>query len=112
MPTAADVAVICTNLREMNGNRPVFADAIDSVFVFPLMHIRFIEIAPGTMEQTVDDERPQLQTSVAPVPVAEPDEAEIDDSAPGPRRSRHNSGGSVRRGGGRLGEEPVLDRTT
>lgn len=46
---------MCTNLRELNGKRPVFADAIDSVFVFPLVHIRFIEISAGTVEQTPDD---------------------------------------------------------
>ena len=46
---------MCTNLRELNGKRPVFADSIDSVFVFPLVHIRFIEIAAGTVEQTPDD---------------------------------------------------------
>jgi len=73
------VAVVCTNLRELNGKRPVFADDIESVFVFPLMHIRFIEIAPGTMEQT-DDAQPRIETSVQPVPVDEPDEElEIDE---------------------------------
>ena len=71
---------MCTNLRELNGNRPVFADDIESVFVFPLMHIRFIEIAPGTIEQTADDARPRIQAGAPPVPVAEPDEElEIDE---------------------------------
>ena len=74
------MAVVCTNLRELNGNRPVFADDIESVFVFPLMHIRFIEIAPGTIEQTGDDERPKLKAGTAPVPTAELDEElEIDE---------------------------------
>ena len=87
MPTPADVAIVCTNLREMNGKRPVFADSIDSVFVFPLMHIRFIEIAAGTVEQTpdaqLDEDRPRLPTGTAlePSPVrTEPDEdLEIDE---------------------------------
>lgn len=47
MPVPGDVSLVCTNLRTMNGSRPVFADHIDSVFIFPYTHIRFVEIAPG-----------------------------------------------------------------
>src|SRR5712691_4861982 len=47
MPIATDVALVCTNLRTMNGKRPVFADHVESVFLFPLIHIRFVEIPPG-----------------------------------------------------------------
>jgi hypothetical protein len=47
MPAPGDVSLVCTNLRTMNGSRPVFADHIDSVFIFPYAHIRFVEIAPG-----------------------------------------------------------------
>lgn len=52
MPTSSDVALVCTNLRMLNGKRPIFTDAIDSVFLFPLVHIRFVEIpsrASGTV---------------------------------------------------------------
>lgn len=44
LPTTTDTAIVCTNLRTLGGKRPVFVDAADSVFVFPLMHIRFVEI--------------------------------------------------------------------
>ncbi len=47
MPAPGDVSLVCTNLRTMNGSRPVFADHIDSLFIFPYTHIRFVEIAPG-----------------------------------------------------------------
>ena len=47
IPVATDVTLVCTNLRTMNGKRPVFADHLDSVFIFPLIHIRFVEIPPG-----------------------------------------------------------------
>lgn len=47
MPAPGDISLVCTNLRTMNGSRPVFADHIDSVFIFPYSHIRFVEIAPG-----------------------------------------------------------------
>ena len=49
LPTTEDVAVRCTNLRTMNGKRPVFADDSASVFFFPMIHIRFIEVPPGAM---------------------------------------------------------------
>jgi hypothetical protein len=49
LPTAVDVGLRCTNLRLMNGKRPVFVDDIASVFFFPYLHIRFIEIPPASV---------------------------------------------------------------
>ena len=48
-PDSADVGVRCTNLRQMNGKRPVFVDDVASIFFFPYLHIRFLEIPPGAM---------------------------------------------------------------
>ncbi len=48
LPTASDVTLTCTNLRNMNGKRPVFADDSASVFVFPMIHIRFVEVPPAS----------------------------------------------------------------
>lgn len=45
-PTPGDVSLLCTNLRTRDGKRPVFVDRMDSTFVFPYQHIRFIEITP------------------------------------------------------------------
>jgi hypothetical protein len=45
-PTPGDVSLLCTNLRTKDGKRPVFIDRMDSTFVFPYLHIRFIEIPP------------------------------------------------------------------
>ena len=73
MPTRSDVALVCTNLRMLNGKRPVFTDAIDSVFLFPLVHIRFVEIpsrAGGALERGEE-------AVVAAVP-AEPVEADLE----------------------------------
>ena len=44
MPSASDVALVCTNMRDTSGKRPSFIDAIDSTFVIPYVHIRFVEI--------------------------------------------------------------------
>ena len=48
-PAPGDVGLRCTNLREMNGKRPVFIDDSSSIFFFPYLHIRFLEIPPGAM---------------------------------------------------------------
>lgn len=47
LPAPGDTVIMCTNLRTMGGKRPVFADHIDSVFYFPYLHVRFLEIPPG-----------------------------------------------------------------
>jgi len=49
LPGSGDVGLRCTNLRAMNGKRPVFVDDSASVFFFPYLHIRFVEIPPGEM---------------------------------------------------------------
>src|SRR4029077_17995778 len=48
LPTARDVAVICTNMRPQDGKRPIFIDHTESVFVIPLAYVRFIEL-PGAI---------------------------------------------------------------
>ncbi len=48
-PSPGDVGLRCTNLREMNGKRPVFVDDSASIFFFPYLHIRFVEIPPSAM---------------------------------------------------------------
>ncbi len=41
----------CTNLRTMSGKRPVFVDDVNSVFFFPYLHIRFVEIPPAALRR-------------------------------------------------------------
>jgi hypothetical protein len=48
MPKALDQGLLCTNLRTMDGKRPVFVDRIESIFFFPYLHIRFVEILPSS----------------------------------------------------------------
>jgi hypothetical protein len=49
MPDPGDVALVCTNLRQKNGERPIFADEIGATFVFPLVFVRFVEIPAAAM---------------------------------------------------------------
>jgi hypothetical protein len=48
-PSPGDVGLRCTNLRQMNGKRPVFVDDIASIFFFPYLHLRFVEIPPAAI---------------------------------------------------------------
>ena len=44
LPSSLDQGLRCTNLRTLDGKRPVFIDDIRNVFYFPYLHIRFVEI--------------------------------------------------------------------
>jgi hypothetical protein len=86
-PSPGDVGLRCTNLRMMNGKRPVFVDDIKSIFFFPYLHIRFVEIPPAAMAgadsslATVDDEADASGPNGGPAqipPEPEPD-LEIDE---------------------------------
>lgn len=52
MPTPGDAILRCTNLRTMNGKRPVFVDDSMSVFYFPYLHLRFVELMPASLAGT------------------------------------------------------------
>lgn len=59
LPTAADVGLLCTNLRTIEGRKPLSTEFLDSVFLIPFTVVRFIEIpresivsgGPGSMPQ-------------------------------------------------------------
>jgi len=52
LPNPSDVALRCTNLRMLDGKRPIFIDDMASVFVFPYIHIRFIEVPAAAAAET------------------------------------------------------------
>ena len=67
MPGPGDLALICTNLRTMNGTRPVFTDDSSSFFVFALSFIRFVEIPPASqLEAGLDVETLEARTFAGP----------------------------------------------
>jgi hypothetical protein len=73
MPKALDQGLLCTNLRTLDGKRPVFIDQIDNVFYFPYLHIRFLEFA------ATSSGLPELEAGLeAKAPVPPDDEAEAD----------------------------------
>jgi len=48
-PAPGDVALICTNLRTVDGKRPFFVDSSASLFVFPLTQLRFVEVPSASL---------------------------------------------------------------
>jgi hypothetical protein len=51
LPAASDAGLLCTNLRSMDGKRPVFIDKIENTFFFPYRAIRFLEIPVGALDR-------------------------------------------------------------
>jgi hypothetical protein len=67
-PKPGDQSVHCTNVRSLDGKRPVWLDHSDSMFVFPYAGVRFVEIPSG-----------KVRTAEAEAEADEPDELEIDE---------------------------------
>jgi hypothetical protein len=51
LPTAADAGLLCTNLRTMEGRKPLSTEFLDSVFLVPYNMIRFLEIPRDSIQQ-------------------------------------------------------------
>src|SRR3989304_7568663 len=80
MPTAADAGLLCTNIRPLAGRRPVFVDQIDSVFLFPYLNLRFLEIKPGS--DGAPGPRAGVEADPAPEPAGPDGDQEIDEGFP------------------------------
>jgi hypothetical protein len=79
LPTAADVSLVCTNVRMLDGKKPIFIDHSKSVFLFPYLNLRFIEMVPGSTDG-LTDEGSNGADGVAIEPVGEPEaELELDE---------------------------------
>jgi hypothetical protein len=91
LPGPGDTGLLCTNLRTLDGRRPVFIDRSESVFFIPYVHIRFVEMPDVVLDGAAGPADPVRQdlrrSSVAPldaretllpVPVGGP---EVDDLA-------------------------------
>ena len=73
-PKPSDMAVLCTNVRTMDGKRPVFIDFSDSTFVIPMAAVRFVEVPTGA---GVED---RARATAAPAePADEGEDLEIDE---------------------------------
>ena len=50
LPSASDAGLVCTNVRSMDGKRPIFIDSSAATFFFPYHVIRFLEIPEGAFQ--------------------------------------------------------------
>jgi len=66
LPSPTDPVLICANVRSLTGKRPIWADHDDSIFYFPWIHVRFLEIPPGA-----DYRRPDLSLPALPAPASQ-----------------------------------------
>jgi hypothetical protein len=77
LPAPVDLGLRCTNMRTLDGKRPVFIDDIKAVFFFPYLHVRFVEISPRALIGT------ELEVEIdvpVPVPVTVPASESLDDA--------------------------------
>ena len=71
LPQAVDLGVRCTNMRTLDGKRPVFIDDITAVFFFPYLHVRFVEIPPRSLIGTDFEVPVEVAVVAGPAPSAD-----------------------------------------
>ena len=64
MPASTDISLICTNIRMLDGKKPVFIDHSESVFVFPYVTIRFLELPAGAATGLADGQGESFEPAV------------------------------------------------
>jgi hypothetical protein len=72
-PKPSDIAIVCTNVRTVDGKRPVMIDFSSSTFVFPMAMIRFVEMPLASAEQE------RVAGLAALAEPGEPEDLEIDE---------------------------------
>jgi hypothetical protein len=73
-PTPGDAGLLCTNVRMLDGKRPIFIDHMDSTFFFPYLHLRFLEIPAGEIQKHMAQGGNAPGSSAAEVPGGEADQ--------------------------------------
>jgi len=73
LPSAEDAGLLCTNLRTLEGRKPMSTEFLDSVFLLPYQTIRFIEIPRASIHDAgLDEDMPpspaELPAAAAAVP--------------------------------------------
>jgi hypothetical protein len=72
-PKPDDLTVVCTNVKSVDGKRPVFIDFSTSTFVFPMAMIRFVEIPREA------DEAERAKPAISVVEDEDAEDLEIDE---------------------------------
>ena len=74
LPQPGDASLVCTNLRSLDGRKPVFIEHSASTFVFPYQHIRFVEI----LAEDESAARPSATSSGAAQPAPDAGDADLE----------------------------------
>lgn len=78
LPTAADAGLLCTNLRTMEGRKPLTTEFLDSVFLIPYNVIRFIEIPRGAIHEAgLDQDLPSRPAALPAAATAAPEDRQV-----------------------------------
>ena len=80
-PEPDTVLLRCTNIRTLNGSRPIFIDDLNSIVFFPMLHLRFIEVLPKSQAEANLSLGPGETPIPVPAPVSaapEPEEEELE----------------------------------
>ena len=78
LPTAADAGLLCTNLRTLEGRKPISTEYLDSVFLLPYNIIRFIEIPRASIHEAgLDQDLPPTPVELPAAAAAVPEGAHI-----------------------------------
>ncbi len=75
LPTPADTALVCTNIRLAGGKKPTYIDYSDSTFLVPLIHVRFVEIPAAASDASASPQLPAGERAPAPID----DDLEVDE---------------------------------
>ncbi len=74
LPQPGDSSLVCTNLRSLDGRKPVFIEQSASTFVFPFQHIRFVEI----LSEDASPVRTDTTSPDAARPALDPGDADLE----------------------------------
>lgn len=80
-PEPDTVLLRCTNIRTLNGTRPVFIDDLNSIVFFPMLHLRFIEVLPKSQAEAnlaLGPGETPIPMYVPPPPEPEPEEEDLE----------------------------------
>ena len=77
MPSTTDTGLLCTNIRTLDGKKPIFIDFANSVLFFPYLNVRFLEIPRESHEGGAIDET--AAEPAAELPAADDEDLEIDE---------------------------------
>ena len=74
LPSAEDAGLLCTNLRTLEGRKPISTEYLDSVFLLPYNIIRFIEIPRAAIHEAgLDEDLPPAPAELPAAASAVPD---------------------------------------